>query len=180
MFRWNAGFVAVGLALWIVGAAGAQQMPSSALIIAPTETSGMFGITTGQTARLNALNPGVPAPLATGARCPVQVSFLDDQGNVLKTASALVDPGKSTAVDFVMSSAGRLEVRAVITFSQPTPVADPSTGATVAMPVAMVCPLVPSLEIIDTDSKTVVASTEFHFLSYGFLPGLMGTTMPAR
>ena len=138
----------------------------------------MIGITTGQTARLNALNPGVPAPLATGARCSVQVSFVDDQGNVLKTAPITVDPGKSTPFDFVMSSAGRLEIRAVITFSQPTPVANPSTGTAIAFPVAALCPLVPSLEIIDTDSKTQFASTDFHFLSYGFMTGMMGASIP--
>jgi hypothetical protein len=79
-----------------------------------------------------------------------------------------------------MSTAGRLEVRAVITFSQPTPVANPSTGPIFTLPVAATCPLIPTLEIIDTDSKTVVASSDFRFISYGFLTSTLGTSLPPR
>lgn len=170
----------VTLLMWMTGFAGAQQMSSNSSLMAPTETSGMVGITTGQTARLNALNPGVPAPLATGARCSVQVSFVDDQGNVLKNDQITVNPGKSTPFEFVMSSAGRLEIRAVITFSQPTPVANPSTGTAIAFPLAVLCPLIPSLEIVDPDNKTQVVLTDFHFLSYGFMTSMMGASIPPR
>lgn len=142
----------------------------------------MIGITAGQTARLNALNPGVPAPLATGALCSAQVSFQDDLGNVLKTAQVTVAPGKSMPVDLPMTSSGRTEIRAIITFTQPTPVANPTAvpvmPAALAMP--LVCPLVPTLEIFDTaTSATLAVLTEFHF-SYPFIGGVMGGLMTPR
>jgi hypothetical protein len=59
----------------------------------------MVGISNGQVARLNALNPGVPAPLATGALCSVQLSFVDANGVTLKTKQVLVAPGKSEPLD---------------------------------------------------------------------------------
>ncbi len=50
-----------------------------------TLTSGMVGIAEGQTAQLNALNPGV-APPAMGEICTGLLSFVDGSGKVLKSA----------------------------------------------------------------------------------------------
>ena len=61
-----------------------------------TATSGMIGLAQGQTAQLNLLNPGVLPP-ATGVVCPAMVSFVNDQGTVLKSATITVLPGKSTS-----------------------------------------------------------------------------------
>ncbi|GEM_PF-1840522 len=158
------------------GIAAAQQtMPA---LITPQQSSGMVGIVAGQTARLNALHPGVPAPLATGARCPVQVSFVDADGNVLKTGQLTVDPGKSLNFDFPMSTSGRLEIRALISFTQPAA----STGGTgLAIPVS-VCNLIPTLEILDsTTLKTEAVLTDFRMVAYPlFTPGIMTGSMPPR
>jgi uncharacterized membrane protein len=89
-----------GLVCLAAGIAGAQQtMPVVVPPFTQVQSSGMAGITAGQTARLSALNPGVPAPLATAARCPAHVAFRDDQGNLLKSTDIMVDPGKSVSVD---------------------------------------------------------------------------------
>ena len=176
--RLNATLLTIALLSLSAALAVAQQSPINPLGIVPTETSGMIGIAAGQTARLNALHPGVPAPLATAARCPVTVSFLDDQGNVLQSSQIIVDPGKSLPVDYVMSAPGRLQIRALIAFTQSTPVANPA-GPAVAVP--FVCPLIPTLEIFDTSTtKTQSVLSDFHFVSYGFLPGLLGGSLSPR
>jgi hypothetical protein len=178
MRRLNAKLMSMAPIFLAAGFAGAQQMPTSPVVIAPTETSGMIGITAGQTARLNALNPGVPAPYATGALCSIQVSFLDAQGNVLQTTPVTVVPGKSMPVDLAVTTSGRTEIRAAITFTQPTPATNSST-APPALVVPLVCPLIPTLEVFDTNtSATLAVLTEFHFTSYpllgGVMPGVMG------
>lgn len=178
----NTNLLTIFSIILAAGIAGAQQMPSSPVAVASTETSGMIGITAGQTARLNSLNPGVPAPFATGALCYVQVSFQDDQGNVLKTAQVTVAPGKSMPVDLPMANPGRTEIRAIITFTQPTPLANPTAVPTSRAALAMpfVCPLVPTLEIFDTTtSATLAVLTEFHF-TYPFIGGLMGGSIAPR
>ena len=63
-------------------------------------TSGVLGITTGQTARWNVLYPTAPAPVLQPV-CSVDLSIADDQGNTLKTRT--VSPftaGKSVFLDF--------------------------------------------------------------------------------
>ena len=85
-----------------------------------TVTTPMIGISTGQIARLNVLNPGVPAPAATASLCPVQLSFVDSGGNVLKLMEFLVIPGQSQALDLNHDTEGganaavRFEIRAVL------------------------------------------------------------------
>ncbi|MBZ5580174.1 MAG: hypothetical protein LAP40_26745 [Acidobacteriia bacterium] len=144
--------------------------------VTQTQTSGMVGLTTGQTARLNALNPGVPAPFATAALCSAQVSFLDDQGNVLKTESITVIPGKSVSFDLnrdkdVTASTGRLEIRATIGFPPLTgtiSTTPPVTGS--AVPV-IYCSLTPTLEVFDNDTgKTQVVLTDFGRTGLSLVP----------
>jgi hypothetical protein len=62
-------------------------------------TSGVVGITPGQTARFNLLYPTVPAPVLQIV-CSATLIFADDQGKVLKTTN--VSPliaGKSVSLD---------------------------------------------------------------------------------
>ena len=149
---------------WGVGRA--QTIPA---VLVQAQTSSMTGVASGQTARLTALNPGVPAPLATGAKCSAQVTFLDDQGNVLKTASITALPGKSASVDLnrdtdVTSSSGRLEIRVTIAQSV-------DTNSTSATPMFSFCSLIPSLEVFENlTSKTLVRVTDFHL--NGLLPSI--------
>ena len=133
-----------------------------------TQTSGMVGIAAGQSARLNALNPGLPAPLGTAARCPAVLSLVDDQGTVLKTASVTVDPGKSISLDLnrdrdIASAAGRVEIRAVV--SMPPVTAPSPTAPPILPPVLSYCTLIPTLEIIDNDTmRTHVVLTDSRFV----------------
>ena len=168
MSRMN--FTIVLITLSVTGFGGlsrlvyAQDPPISTSQI---QTSGMVGITAGQSARLNALNPGLPAPFATAARCSAQLSFVDEQGTVLKMASVTVDPGKSMGLDLnrdkdIASAAGRVEIRAVI--SMP-PVPSSTAAPPVIQPLPF-CTLIPTLEIIDNDTlRTHVVLTDARFVS---------------
>jgi len=68
---------------------------STPVVPAPeTRTSGVIGVTDGQVARVNVLNPGVAAP-AVGVVCTATLNFWDGKGALLKTAPAIVLPGQS-------------------------------------------------------------------------------------
>jgi hypothetical protein len=62
-------------------------------------TSGVVGITPGQTARLNVVYPTVPAPLLQ-VLCSVSLAIADDQGKILKSdnVSQLIG-GRSVSLD---------------------------------------------------------------------------------
>ena len=181
----GSNFTIVLITLCITGIGGpsrlayAQDPPITTT--SQIQTSGMVGITAGQNARLNALNPGLPAPFATAARCSAQLSFVDEQGIVLKTASVTVDPGKSLGLDLnrdkdIASSAGRVEIRAVV--STP-PVVPPTAAAPPIVQPLPFCTLIPTLEIIDNDTlKTHVVLTEVRFVSLP-LPLADGSQNPA-
>jgi hypothetical protein len=119
-------------------------------------TTGIVGITDGQTVQINVLNPGVLAP-ALGVICSAAVELVDDSGNVLKTASLTILPGQSKSLqirsdtDLGLTVAGdRKQIRAVVA----SPGFAPSTTGAVA------CKLVPTLEILDTvTGKTQITLT---------------------
>jgi hypothetical protein len=113
-------------------------------------TSGMVGIAEGQSARLNALNPG-DAPTSTAAGCSALLAFLGDDGKVLKSAIVNVTAGAGAHIDIdsdkdlALAVNARREIRATITI----PPAPPPT-ATSTTPVKPVCKLIGTLEIFDT------------------------------
>ena len=126
-------------------------------VVPAVQTTGMVGIGDAQTAQLNLLNPGVALP-ATGAVCPVAVSFVDADGNVLKSTTLSVAPGKSMAfvlrsdTDLHLVAGDRREIRATITIP-----AVPPPAAVTSSPVLPACHLIPTLEILDTISgRTLV------------------------
>jgi hypothetical protein len=144
------------LAIGSVALAGAQGPTIPIPLNSQTQTTPVVGISNGQIARLNALNPGVPAPLATGILCSAELSFVDANGTVLKTKQVTVAPGKSEPLDLNHDteagpdSGGRFELRAVVRI--------PPVNGTA--PVPAFCTIVPSLEIFDTDTgKTFVVVT---------------------
>ena len=100
-------------------------------------TSGMVGIAEGQTAQLNALNPGV-APPALGEICTGLLAFVGDDGTVLKSLTVHVAPGTSQSLalfadkDLALAVNARKEIRATI---KVPPVPPPTTSATPVMPV---------------------------------------------
>src|SRR5271169_6281517 len=92
-----------------------------------TLTSGIVGIAEGQTAQLNALNPG-----DAGASCTGLLTFLDGSGTVLKSKTVNVAPGTSQPMaidsdkDLALAIDARKEIRATITI----PPVPPPTGST--------------------------------------------------
>ncbi len=103
----------------------------------------MVGLTAGQTARLNVLNPGLQVPAAAGPACPALLSFLNDQGAVITSATVSVMPGKSAFLDLdrdtaISTNDQRVEIRAAI-----------------AIPVAAApapCRLIPTMEVFNNDA----------------------------
>jgi hypothetical protein len=135
-------------------ALSAQAIP----IPTTVETTGMVGLADAQTAQLNLLNPGVLAP-GIGVICTANAAFLDANGNVLKSATISVPPGKSMPLtlrsdtDLKLVAGDRVEIRATISFPPfvPPPTAVSTTAATTP------CKLIPTLEILDTPTgRTLV------------------------
>src|SRR5271169_4474556 len=107
-------------------------------------TLGMVGLAPGQTARLYALN--LPGCCALAARptqavtvpCNMTLSFMDDQGATLETATMTIDSGKAVHLDLahdtVTSDSTRLQIRGVI-LQVVTPPGPPLTpGAPIPFP----------------------------------------------
>ena len=138
--------------LLALGAAAclAQTVPATI-----TKTSGMVGITQGETARLNLLNPGVAISPASGAttsvsaNCSAAVAFFDGAGNNLKSTTVSVPPGQSVGfdlhsdTDLGLAAGDRKEIRAVVTLPA-------VPGATSTSALAPACKLIPTLEIFDS------------------------------
>jgi hypothetical protein len=134
-------------------ALSAQAAPGSQTI----QTTGMIGLADAQTAQLNLLNPGVPAP-AVGVICSAVVSFVDASGTVLKSTTLTVPPGKSDSfilrsdVDLNLIAGDRREIRATIAMALVPPPTATATSATFPT-----CKAIPTLEILDTVSgRTLV------------------------
>ena len=118
------------------------------------QTTGMVGLASGQTARLNLLNPGIQAP-AMGIICTAQVSFVDSDGASLKSDTLAVIPGKSASLDLSgdselnLAMGDRRQIRALITIPA-IPASSPNAGAPS-------CTVIPTLEIFDSATgRTVV------------------------
>jgi hypothetical protein len=155
---------AQGICVFALAAAGlyAQTTPNEP--VQETRTSGIVGIVQGQTARLNALNPGVASPLM-GVPCSGLLTFLDDGGKLLKSKTVTLAPGASSpieldsVIDLALAVDQRREIRATITIP---PVLPPS-GSTTA--VAPVCKLIGTLEIFNTiDGHTLVTLGTVHMV----------------
>lgn len=170
----NAGIFA--LVLFVTGMAAAQ-MTSPPASFTQVESSGIVGITGGQTARLNVLNLSSTILNGAGTSCTAQVTFLDDQDTTLKTASVTVDPGKSMPVDYPSTASVRQQIRVTIGISRPN-VTAPMPGMPVAVPVSY-CSLVPTLEIFDNStSKTTFVVSDFHYV-FAYPVPLMGVSTGA-
>lgn len=152
---------------WVLALSAGTLAAQTATPVAVPEhlrTSGMVGLAEGQTAQLNLLAPRVlVAPTATAAMCPATVTFLDNTGKVLKTATVTVPPDQSVAfeldsdADLQMASGTRTEIRATL---QVEPAATPGTPAIAQF---AACRLVPTLEVFNTTTKqTTLVVTRFH------------------
>ncbi|MGA2878867.1 MAG: hypothetical protein ABSG13_07945 [Bryobacteraceae bacterium] len=161
MFKFAQGIIVFALAAFGLGAQTVVTPP-----VQVTLTSGTIGIAEGQTARLNALNPGVAPPAATGEICSGLLTFLGDDGKVLKSATVNVTPGTSqhlsidSDADLALAVDTRKEIRATITIP---PVPPPT--ATSTTPVTPVCKLIGTLEIFNTlDGRTLVTLGTVHLV----------------
>jgi hypothetical protein len=126
-----------------------------------TRTTGIVGIAEGQTAQLNALNPGIAPAGTTGATCSALLAFVADNGTVLKTKIVNVSPGTSqplvidSILDLNLAVNARRQIRGTVTIP---PVPPPSTA-----PVTAVCKLIGTLEIFNTlDGHTLVTLGASH------------------
>jgi hypothetical protein len=156
--------IAQGICVFALAASG--LMAQTTAPVQEVGTTGMVGVTEGQYAHFNILNPGVVLstvpPPATAAACTALLSFIGDDGGVLKTKTVTVNPGTSQSIDIyadadlALAIGARKELRATFT----TPPAIPVASATV---VAAPCALIGTLEIIDVLSlKTQVVLGGIH------------------
>jgi hypothetical protein len=137
-------------------ALSAQTIPAETV-----STTAMIGIATGQTARLNLLNPGVLPP-ALGVICTAEVTYFDGAGAVKKTAPVAVAPGTSQYVDLHsdtdldLASASREEIRATVAMPAIPP---PATSSSATPPTPAACKLIATLEIFDSITGRTEALT---------------------
>jgi len=137
--------------------AGAQP----AIMVATPQymTFGMVGLTTGQTARLNAFALPLGGPIIAGASCQVTFDFYDASGKSLKTNTAKVAQGSAVSfdlarADIITTSPGRVEIRGAVrtAFVNPSAVGAPVTPGSPITPISAFCSILPTLEIFDSSS----------------------------
>lgn len=83
-----------GICVFTLAAAGLYPQTVSTPPAQVIRTSAIVGLAEGQTAQLNALNPGVVPP-AAGAVCTGLLTILDGQGVLLKSKTVSVPSGAS-------------------------------------------------------------------------------------
>jgi hypothetical protein len=117
-------------------------------------TTGIVGVTSTQTARLNVLNLQPVIPGVAAIVCPATLEFYDDSGAQLKQF-AITNISPSAAASLVLKPAvpstavnARAQIRAVVF----TPSPSPATGPMPATFVHTACNVMASLEIIDDSS----------------------------
>lgn len=156
--------------------APAQTISSSSPGI--TMTTGIVGVTSAESARLNVLNLQPVIPGVTAVACPVTLEFYDDTGALLKQLAVTnISPATAAALVFkptVPSTAvnARAQIRAVV-FTPTNSGVNPGSGS-LPMPVPAMgisCNAMASLEITDDSTgATVVFTTDLRTMpAYRFL-----------
>jgi len=151
------------LAVGLLGSLQRAEAQSTIPIAIPTTefSSGMVGLASGQTARLNVVNVGVPTP--SPLPCVLVLAFLGSDGNILKQMFVSVMTGKAALLDLAESeidgkSDGTNAARPQIRGIGYNPLLSPGP----AIPQPLSCNLVPTLELFDTDTgRTAVIITDF-------------------
>ena len=125
-------------------------------------TTGIVGVTSTQTARLNVLNLHPVIPGVAAVACPATLEFYDDTGALLKQLVVTnISPANAVSLVFkppVPSTAvgARAQIRAVVLTPSTSPIANPGSGSGPVspplMPISLGCSVMPSLEIIDDSS----------------------------
>jgi hypothetical protein len=146
-------------------------------------TTGIVGVTSTQTARLNVLNLQPVIPGVAAVACPATLEFYDDTGAQLKQL-AVTNIAPANAASLVFKPAippaavgARAQIRAVVFTPAPT-VANPGSGPTPmpAMPVRAGCNTMASLEIIDdATGVTHTFTTDLRSMAfYSIFPMMAG------
>jgi hypothetical protein len=146
-------------------------------------TTGIVGVTSTQTARLNVLNLQPVTPGVAAVACPATLEFYDDTGAQLKQL-AVTNIAPANAASLVLKPAisstavgARAQIRAVL-FTPATAVANPGSGPT-PMPAMLVragCNFMASLEIIDdATGVTHTFTTDLRSMAfYNIFPMMAG------
>ena len=151
-----------GLACLLILASAQTSTP--VLPVSPQSlTFALVGLAPDQTARLNALGLPMGGPIIAGSSCQVILTFLDDQGNSLKTVTQTLTAGKSTPFDLQFNeisnpATSRAEIRGTVRTSFTITNPGGPTPPVTPMPVLVgSCSVLPSLEIFDqATGKTTV------------------------
>jgi len=93
----------------LCAAASAQAGPE------PHLRTGMFGVATGQIARINAANLGGPDTRPIH----IEMMFLDETGAIVGRDTQMIAPGQAVFFDAGVREANRIELRAVISGVNP-------------------------------------------------------------
>lgn len=151
------------ISVFALAATGLYAQTNVTPPVQATRTTGIVGIAEGQTAQLNVLNLE-DAASSTGATCSALLTFLADDGTILKSKTVNVAPGTSQPLvidsvkDLTLAVNARKEIRATITIPPAPP---PSAGSTTS--VTPVCKLIGTLEIFNTlDGHTQVTLGVVH------------------
>ena len=146
-------------------------------------TTGIVGVTSTQTARLNVLNLQPVIPGVAAVACPATLEFYDDTGAQLKQlALTNISPANAASLVFkpaIPSTAvgARAQIRAVVFTPAPT-VANPGSVPMPmpAMPVRAGCNVMASLEIIDdATGATHAFTTDLRSMTfYSIFPMMAG------
>ena len=143
-------------------------------------TTGIVGVTSTQTARLNVLSLQPVVPGVAAVACPATLEFYDDSGAQLKQlVLANISPATAASLVFkptVPSTAvnARAQIRAVV-FTPATPMPNMGSGGPMSpplFPVYVGCSVMASLEIIDDSTgETHTFTTDLRAMpTYRVLP----------
>jgi hypothetical protein len=160
----------------------AQAQTISVSTAGTSSTTGIVGVTSTQTARLNVLNLQPVIPGVTAVMCPATLEFYDDTGALLKQL-AVTNISPATAANLVFKPAvpsaavnARAQIRAVVV-TPSTSVVNPGTEPpTPIVPVTRGCNVMASLEIIDdATGATHTVTTDLRSMpSFSILPMTIG------
>ena len=137
----------------------------SVIPFAQSFTFGMIGVTADQVARLSVVS-SAPGP-AGQASCTIDLTFLDSDGKIMKTARFALAPQKAAQLDLerrdVPDAVGRIQIRGSIAET-----VSPSAGLISA---GSACAPVTTLEVFDNDTgKTSFILTDPKMVPLGAPP----------
>jgi hypothetical protein len=160
----------------------AQAQTTSTSITGTSSTTGIVGVTSTQTARLNVLNLQPVIPGVTAIICPATLEFYDDTGALLKQL-AVTNISPATAANLVFKPAvpstavnARAQIRAVVVTPSTSVINLGTEPPTPIVPVTRGCNVMASLEIIDdATGATHTVTTDLRSMpAYSILPPAMG------